>query len=85
MPSKAAELRDLTDDQLVERAESAKEELFNLRFQLATGQLDDSSRIKKVRHDIARIATVMREREIEAELDAVLAATEQATDQETAS
>src|ERR671924_90491 len=53
-------------------------------FQLATGQLDDSSRIKKVRHDIARIATVMREREIEAELDAVLAAAETA-DQETGS
>jgi large subunit ribosomal protein L29 len=76
MPSKAAELRDLTDDQLVERAESAKEELFNLRFQLATGQLDNSARIKQVRHDIARIATVMRERELAAELDATLAAAE---------
>jgi large subunit ribosomal protein L29 len=66
MPSKAAaELRELTDDQLVERADSAKEELFNLRFQLATGQLDDSSSIKKVRHEIARIATVMRQRDIE--------------------
>jgi large subunit ribosomal protein L29 len=66
MPSKAAaELRDLTDDQLVERAESAKEELFNLRFQLATGQLDNSSAIKKVRHEIARIATVIRQRDIE--------------------
>jgi len=65
MPSKAAELRDLTDEQLVERAESAKEELFNLRFQLATGQLDDSSMIKKLRHDVARIATVIRERAIE--------------------
>ncbi len=85
MPSKAAELRDLTDDQLVERAESAKEELFNLRFQLATGQLDDSSRIRKVRHDIARIATVMREREIEADLDAALAAAEPAAEQETGS
>jgi large subunit ribosomal protein L29 len=80
MPSKAAELRGLSDGELVERAESAKEELFNLRFQLATGQLDDSSRIKKVRHDIARIATLMREREI----DAVLAAAETA-DQETGS
>jgi large subunit ribosomal protein L29 len=76
MPSKAAELRDLTDDQLVERAESAKEELFNLRFQLATGQLDNSARIRQVRHEIARIATVMRQREIEAELDAALPATE---------
>jgi large subunit ribosomal protein L29 len=65
MASKTAELRELTDAQLLERAESAKEELFNLRFQLATGQLDDSSSIKKVRHEIARIATVMRQRDIE--------------------
>jgi large subunit ribosomal protein L29 len=73
MPSKSAELRELTDDQLLERAESAKEELFNLRFQLATGQLDNSSAIKKVRHEIARIATVMRERAMET--DRELAAT----------
>ena len=66
MASKTAELRELTDDQLIERAESAKEELFNLRFQLATGQLDDSSSIKKIRHEIARIATLMRQRDIEA-------------------
>ena len=65
MANKTAELRELTDEQLLERAESAKEELFNLRFQLATGQLDDSSSIKKIRHEIARIATVMRERDIE--------------------
>jgi large subunit ribosomal protein L29 len=76
MASKTAELRDLTDEQLVERAESAKEELFNLRFQLATGQLDDSSSIKKVRHEIARIATVMRERDIEARVAAAVAATD---------
>ena len=74
MASKTAELRELTDAQLLERAESAKEELFNLRFQLATGQLDNPSMIRKVRHDIARIATVLRERAIEAELDAVLEA-----------
>jgi large subunit ribosomal protein L29 len=65
MANKTAELRELTDEQLLERAESAKEELFNLRFQLATGQLDDSSSIKKIRHEIARIATVMRQRDIE--------------------
>ena len=65
MASKTAELRELTDEQLLERAESAKEELFNLRFQLATGQLDDSSSIKKIRHEIARIATVIRQRDIE--------------------
>ena len=77
MPSKAAaELRELTDDQLVERAESAKEELFNLRFQLATGQLDNSSAIKKVRHEIARIATVIRQRDIEERRAAVTATDE---------
>jgi large subunit ribosomal protein L29 len=70
MASKTAELRELTDAQLLERAESAKEELFNLRFQLATGQLDDSSSIKKVRHEIARIATVMRQRDFEAAREA---------------
>ncbi|MFI5053705.1 MAG: 50S ribosomal protein L29 [Acidimicrobiia bacterium] len=73
MPSKAAELRDLPDDELVARIESAKEELFNLRFQLATGQLDNPARMKEVRHDVARIATVLREREIEQELDAIAA------------
>jgi large subunit ribosomal protein L29 len=78
MPSKAAELRELTDEQLLERAESAREELFNLRFQLATGQLDDSSAIRKTRHEIARIATVMREREEDARLATVEAAAEQA-------
>jgi large subunit ribosomal protein L29 len=78
MPSKAAaELRELSDEQLLERADSAKEELFNLRFQLATGQLDDSSSIKKIRHEIARIATVMRQRDIEATRSALTdAATE---------
>jgi large subunit ribosomal protein L29 len=74
MANKTAELRELTDEQLLERAESAKEELFNLRFQLATGQLDDSSSIKKVRHEIARIATVMRQRDIDADLEAKAAA-----------
>ncbi len=74
MPSKAAELRELPGDELVSRMESAKEELFNLRFQLATGQLDNPARLKEVRHDVARIATVLREREIEQELDAYAAA-----------
>jgi large subunit ribosomal protein L29 len=68
----AAELRELPDDELITRMESAKEELFNLRFQLATGQLDNPARMKQVRHDVARIATVLREREIELELDAIV-------------
>ncbi len=83
MASKTAELRELTDAQLLERAESAKEELFNLRFQLATGQLDDSSSIKKVRHEIARIATVMRQRDFEAaatDAEAGAAGTESGTE-----
>ena len=68
--SKAAELRELPDDELVTRMEAGKEELFNLRFQLATGQLDNPARMTQVRHDVARIATVLREREIEQELEA---------------
>ena len=55
------------------RIENAKEELFNLRFQLATGQLDNSSRLKELRHDVARALTVLRERHLEAELEAELA------------
>ncbi|MFI9385316.1 50S ribosomal protein L29 [Kutzneria sp. NPDC052558] len=60
----AAELRELTDEELVLRLREAKEELFNLRFQMATGQLDNNRRLRTVRHDIARVYTVMREREL---------------------
>ncbi|HLF98988.1 MAG TPA: 50S ribosomal protein L29 [Acidimicrobiia bacterium] len=62
----AAELRDLDDAELLTRYAEAKEELFNLRFQLATGQLDATSRVGQVKKDIARITTIVREREIEA-------------------
>ena len=62
--SKASEVRDLGDDELVTRLREAKEELFNLRFQVATGQLDNNRRLQHVRRDIARIYTVMREREL---------------------
>jgi large subunit ribosomal protein L29 len=58
------EIRDLADDELVTRLGEYKEELFNLRFQVATGQLDNNRRLQKVRRDIARIYTVMREREL---------------------
>ena len=64
-----AELRELPDDQLIERLESHKEELFNLRFQLATGQLDNPMRIKDVRHDVSRILTVLRERHREQKVE----------------
>ena len=64
------ELRDLGAPELVERLDQDKEELFNLRFQLATGQLDNPMRIKQVRHEIAQILTIVRERELEAEMAA---------------
>lgn len=60
----AAELRDLNDTDLVDRLKESKEELFNLRFQMATGQLDNNRRLRTVRREIARIYTVMREREL---------------------
>ena len=60
----ATDLRGLLDDELVSRLREAKEELFNLRFQSATGQLDNNRRLQTVRRDIARIYTVMREREL---------------------
>jgi large subunit ribosomal protein L29 len=62
--SQAAELRALPDDALDEKLKEAKEELFNLRFQNATGQLDNTARLRAVRRDIARIYTVQREREL---------------------
>jgi large subunit ribosomal protein L29 len=71
---KAPELRELIDDELLSRLESQKEELFNLRFQSATGQLDNPMRIKQVRHDIARILTVLRSRQTEDELLEAIAA-----------
>ncbi|MGQ4618150.1 50S ribosomal protein L29 [Nocardia araoensis] len=60
----AAELRELTEEELVAKLRDSKEELFNLRFQMATGQLDNNRRLRVVRHEIARIYTVMREREL---------------------
>lgn len=58
------DLRELADDRLVEELRKSKEELFNLRFQSATGQLDSHGRLRAVRKDIARIYTEMREREL---------------------
>jgi large subunit ribosomal protein L29 len=63
---KAFDLRELTTSELREKLDEARAELFNLRFQLATNQLDNSSRLREVRKEIARIKTVMREQEIEA-------------------
>ena len=66
MASRTAELRELNDTELEHRLGEAKEELFNLRFQNATGQLDNIARIPQVRHEVARIETLLREREITA-------------------
>jgi large subunit ribosomal protein L29 len=71
---KSTELRELPDAELLARLEGQKEELFNLRFQMATGQLDNPMRIKQVRHDIARILTVLRGRQSEEELMQAVAA-----------
>jgi large subunit ribosomal protein L29 len=79
---KPAEFRELPDDELLARLESQKEELFNLRFQAATGQLDNPMRIKHVRHDIARILTVLRGRQSEEEmLQAIAAADRQSLEE----
>ncbi|NMB07857.1 MAG: 50S ribosomal protein L29 [Tissierellia bacterium] len=61
---KVNEIRQMTDQELNQELLDLKNELFNLRFQLATGQLDNPMRIKAVRKDIARIKTIMREREL---------------------
>ena len=61
----ATELRELTEEELVTKLRESKEELFNLRFQMATNQLDNTSRLGQVRHEVARIKTVIREMEIE--------------------
>ena len=66
MTLEPSELRDMERDELVARLDELKEELFTLRFQLATGQLDDSNRIRKTRHDVARILTVLRARDLAA-------------------
>ena len=58
------ELRNLDDAELVQKLRDSKEELFNLRFQGATGQLENHGRLRAVRTDIARIYTILREREL---------------------
>jgi len=65
MASKTAELRNMDTEELETRLVDARQELFNLRFQLVTGQLDNSSRIGHVRRQVARMETILREREIE--------------------
>ena len=62
----AGDLKELNDNELANRLREFKEELFNLRFQNATGQLDNTSRLAEVKKDIARCQTFLREREIAA-------------------
>jgi large subunit ribosomal protein L29 len=64
--AKSSEIRDADDRTLIERLGESKQELFNLRFQHVTGQLDNYGRLKEVKRDIARINTELRRREIEA-------------------
>jgi large subunit ribosomal protein L29 len=64
--TKIAEFAALGDEELLHRLADARKEQFNLRFQFATGQLDSSARLQQVRRDIARMLTVLREREISA-------------------
>lgn len=63
---KTIELRDLDSEELAVRLSELKEEIFNLRFQKATGQLDDHRQIRRVKRDVARIRTILRERELAA-------------------
>lgn len=65
-PVKAKEIFDLTTDELERKVDDLKQELFNLRFQLVTGQLDNVMRIREVRRNIARAKTVLRQRELQA-------------------
>lgn len=61
---KAKELRELTDAELNKKLSDCKEELFKLRFQMATGQLDNPMKLKEARRNIARLKTIIREREL---------------------
>jgi len=60
----ASELREMTDEELFDALVEAKEERFNLRFQIATNQLDNTARLKSVKKEIAQILTILREREL---------------------
>lgn len=62
---KANELKELSTAEMIEKEKQFKEELFNLRFQLATGQLENTARLKEVRKSIARIKTVLRQQELQ--------------------
>lgn len=62
---KVKEIRELTTEEIVAKIKECKEELFNLKFQQATGNLEKPSRIRDLRHTVARLKTVLRERELD--------------------
>ena len=62
---KVKEIRELTTEEIISKIKETKEELFNLRFQQATGNLEKPSRIRDLRHTVARLKTVLRERELD--------------------
>lgn len=64
----ARDMRELTTEEVLQKLDETYQELFNLRFQLATKQLSDTSRLSKVKRDIARLKTVLREQELEGEV-----------------
>ena len=61
---KPAEIRELSDEQLAEKLKEGRAELFNLRFQMATSQLDNTARVGQVKKDIARVKTIIREQQL---------------------
>jgi large subunit ribosomal protein L29 len=65
---RATEIHQMTNPELAQAIQDAKQEMFNLRFQWASGQLEDATRIKQLRKDIARLLTIQRERELAAAL-----------------
>jgi len=67
---KVREIRELTTDELQKKASDLKVELFNLRFQLATGQLDNPMRVREVKKSLARVKTIIHERDLETDLEA---------------
>ncbi len=64
---KAREIREMTDDAILDAIEDQKQAIFNLRFQRATGQLEDSNAIRRARRDLARLKTILRERQLAAQ------------------
>ncbi len=65
MVMKAKEIRELSQEELIQKEKDLREELFNLKFQHAIGQLENTMRIRQVKRDLARVKTILRERELQ--------------------